>query len=95
LVYKRIAMTTFQTPTQPTIQPSIIETPPVEVRKGPTRRELEALRHIAAGHDSKTTARLMKISKRTVDFHLANLYLKLGAANRIQAVNNARAKGYI
>lgn len=85
-------MTTFQTTT---ITPAISNNPPSEVRKGPTRRELEALRYIAAGNDSKTTARLMKISKRTVDFHLANLYLKLGAANRIQAVNNARAKGYI
>lgn len=93
MVYKCSVMTTISSIPQTTAIPDIA--PVQEVRKTPTKRELEALRHIAAGHDSKTTARLMKISKRTVDFHLANLYLKLNAGNRIQAVNNARAKGYI
>lgn len=65
------------------------------MRKGPTPREIEALKHISNGNDSKTTARLMKISKRTVDFHLANVYMKLGAGNRVQAINIAKAKGYL
>lgn len=74
--------------TQNSVQPDII-------RKSPTPRELEALNHVSNGNDSKTTARLMKISKRTVDFHLANVYVKLGASNRVQAINIAKAKGYL
>lgn len=68
---------------------------PEIVNKRPSPRELEALTHISNGNDSKTTARLMKISKRTVDYHLANVYIKLGAGNRVQAINIAKAKGYL
>jgi len=82
--------------TQFLLQPSI-STPvqPDSVCKTPTPREIEALQHISNGNDSKTTAKLMKISKRTVDFHLANVYVKLGAGNRVQAINIAKAKGYL
>lgn len=91
MLYKYIVMQSTQTFVQsvPTsVQPDI-------VRKGPTPREIEALKHISNGNDSKTTAKLMKISKRTVDFHLANVYMKLGAENRVQAINIAKAKGYL
>jgi DNA-binding NarL/FixJ family response regulator len=64
-------------------------------RRKPTPRELQALSLVARGLDSKTVAARMKISKRTVDFHLANIYTKLDANNRVQAINNARAKGYL
>ena len=73
---------------------AIIETEE-STRRRPTPRELEALQHIANGLDSKTTAKRMEVSKRTVDFHLANVYVKLNANNRVQAINNARAKGYL
>lgn len=73
------------------INPGLIDTS----RKQPTPREIEALQYIANGFDSKTTAKKMRISKRTVDFHLANVYTKLDASNRVQAINNARAKGYL
>ena len=74
--------------------PAPVETE-TSVRRSPTPREVEALQHIADGCDSKTAARKMGISKRTVDFHLANFYTKLDASNRVQAINIARAKGYI
>lgn len=77
--------------TSPTIVPVIKES----ARNRPTTREIEALTYISIGMDSKTTAKKMKISKRTVDFHLANVYTKLDANNRVQAINNARAKGYL
>ena len=63
--------------------------------KSPSPREIETLQYVANGEDSKSTAKLMGISKRTVDFHLANVYDKLGVSNRMQACNAARAKGYI
>lgn len=81
-----------------TTKPSTVEAPVVveeSLRRKPTPRELQALSLIASGLDSKTTAKRMRISKRTVDFHLANVYTKLDANNRVQAINNARAKGYL
>jgi DNA-binding CsgD family transcriptional regulator len=81
--------------TQTFVQSVPVSIQPDIVRKGPTPREIEALKHISNGNDSKTTAKLMKISKRTVDFHLANVYMKLGAGNRVQAINIAKAKGYL
>lgn len=77
------------------IQSVDVPVQPDVFRKTPTPREIEALLHISNGNDSKTTAKLMNISKRTVDFHLANVYTKLGAENRVQAINVARAKGYL
>lgn len=76
-------------------RPSVETTENESVRRKPTPRELQALKLVARGLDSKTVAKQMGISKRTVDFHLANIYTKLDAGNRVQAINNARAKGYI
>lgn len=66
-------------------------------RRRLTDREIEVLSLIAAGNASKNVAQMLrpKISKRTVDFHLANIYTKLDANNRVQAINNAKAKGYL
>jgi len=75
--------------------PVEVETPETSMRRKPTPRELQALTLVSRGLDSKTVATRMKISKRTVDFHLANVYMKLDANNRVQAINNARAKGYL
>lgn len=77
------------------IQPVDVSVQPDVFRKTPTPREIETLLHISNGNDSKTTARLMNISKRTVDYHLANIYTKLVAKNRVDAINIARAKGYL
>lgn len=60
-----------------------------------TRRELEVLRLVAAGHRSQDVAEMLFLSKRTVDFHLANIFEKLGAQNRIQAVRAAQSLGLI
>ena len=42
-----------------------------------TKREIEVLSLIAQGHSSKEAADSLYVSKRTVDFHLANIYDKL------------------
>ncbi|MEX1051830.1 MAG: helix-turn-helix transcriptional regulator [Patescibacteria group bacterium] len=57
------------------------------VRLTPT--EIKVLSLIAQGHSSKEAADRLVVSKRTVDFHLANIYDKLQVNNRIQAVRNA------
>ncbi len=65
------------------------------VNRTPTPRELQVLSLVAQGYDSKSAAKKIGISKRTVDFHLSNVYVKLNVGNRIQAINIAKAKGYL
>lgn len=60
-----------------------------------TGRELETLRLVAEGHESKEAAEILCVSKRTVDFHLSSVYRKLGANNRIRAVSTARKIGIL
>ena len=60
-----------------------------------TPREREVLDMIAQGHGSKAAGDRLFISKRTVDFHLAAAYTKLGVKNRIQAIKVATRDGLI
>ncbi len=60
-----------------------------------TVREIEVIKLIATGCDSKTTARLLRITTSTVNFHLTNIYSKLQAENRIQAINKAKEMNYL
>jgi LuxR family transcriptional regulator, maltose regulon positive regulatory protein len=55
-----------------------------------SERELEVLALIAAGESNREIAVRLFISISTVKTHLNNLYRKLGAANRTQAVTRAR-----
>ena len=36
---------------------------------------------------------ILMVSKRTVDFHLANIYDKLGVSNRVQALRELERRG--
>ncbi len=58
-------------------------------------REVEILRLIASGNRTKEVANILFVSKRTIDYHLANAYLKLGVSNRIQAILAASGMGLI
>lgn len=60
-----------------------------------TKREIEVLSLIAQGHSSKEAAESLYVSKRTVDFHLANIYDKLQVNNRVQAFRAATRLGLI
>jgi DNA-binding NarL/FixJ family response regulator len=60
-----------------------------------TRREVEVLSLIAEGKSSKEAADDLYVAKRTIDFHLANIYRKLGVRNRIHAIRKAREYGLI
>jgi hypothetical protein len=60
-----------------------------------TKREIEVLSLIAQGHSSKEAADVLYVSKRTVDFHLANIYDKLQVSNRVQAFRAATRLGLI
>jgi DNA-binding CsgD family transcriptional regulator len=60
-----------------------------------TKRELEVLSLVIEGKSSKDVADALYVSKRTVDFHLANIYDKLQVSNRVQAFRRAARLGLI
>lgn len=63
-------------------------------KKNPlTKRQYEALRHLAKGYSYKEVARLMGISKNTVDTLVIQVYEKLGVHNKQGAVNEADRLG--
>lgn len=59
-----------------------------------TKREIEVLALIAEGKSSAEVAALLFIAKRTVDFHLFNIFNKFEVKNRIQALRVAHREGY-
>ena len=50
-------------------------------RHGLTARELEVLRHLAAGETNKAIAAELVLSVRTVDRHVSNIFAKLGVSS--------------
>ena len=60
-----------------------------------TKREIEVLTLVIEGKSSKEVAEQLFVSKRTVDFHLANIYDKLNVTNRVQAFREATRRGLI
>ena len=60
-----------------------------------TKREIEVLTLVIEGRASKEVADMLYVSKRTVDFHLANIYDKLQVTNRVQAFRRATRLGLI
>jgi DNA-binding CsgD family transcriptional regulator len=52
-----------------------------------TPREKVVLAQIVKGTSSKAVARVLRISRRTVDFHRANIIQKLGARNTVELVH--------
>ena len=60
-----------------------------------SRREIDVLRLIAAGHDNAEIAGSLYIAPSTVKTHVNNIFGKLGAASRTHAVARARDLGLI
>jgi DNA-binding NarL/FixJ family response regulator len=54
-------------------------------RRGLTAREVEVLRHLAAGLSNRDVAARLAISAETVKAHVQHLLHKLGVGNRTQA----------
>ena len=52
---------------------------------GLTEREIEVLRHLAAGDTNKAIAAKLVLSERTVDRHVSNIFAKLGVSSRAAA----------
>jgi ATP/maltotriose-dependent transcriptional regulator MalT len=58
-----------------------------------TKRQIEVLTLIAQGYSNKEAADLLRVSKRTIECHLANIYDKLQVNNRTQAFRAATHLG--
>ncbi|WP_042882992.1 LuxR C-terminal-related transcriptional regulator [Cupriavidus necator] len=58
-------------------------------------RELQIIRRLADGHSNKELARLLFVSENTIETHLRRINGKLGTANRMQAVAQARVLGLL
>jgi DNA-binding CsgD family transcriptional regulator len=67
------------------------QAPPIRL----TEREAQVLRWLVEGKSGKKIASLLAISKRTVDFHIANLYDKLQVSNRVQAFREAMRRNLL
>ena len=58
-----------------------------------TDREREILQHLASGATNKEIARAVSLSSGTVKWHIANVFQKLGASTRTEAVRVAQERG--
>ena len=58
-------------------------------------RERAVLRLLEVGHTHKQIARELQLSPNTVRWYMKNLYLKLRASNRTEAINRARDAGLL
>lgn len=56
-------------------------------------RELEVLQLLAAGQRNRAIAGKLHVSENTVKFHLRNIYRKLGATSRTEAIALAHSNG--
>lgn len=56
-----------------------------------TARERQILHFMGEGHPNKVTAHRLGLSEATIKFHLRNIYKKLSAQNRTQALARYRA----
>lgn len=60
-----------------------------------TQREAEVLRCVAKGDSNKQIAYKLKVSQRTVCFHMTNCFIKVDASNRTEAIVKAINYGLI
>jgi DNA-binding CsgD family transcriptional regulator len=62
---------------------------------GLTGREQEIIARIRAGLNNKSIARQLNISVNTVKSHIYNIFQKLQASNRVEALLKAQQAGYL
>ena len=68
---------------------------PARDASGLTGRELAIVRMLDAGRSNPQIARELTVTVNTVKWYLKNIYTKLGATNRAEAVSSARRGGLL
>ena len=68
---------------------------PIEAPVQLTPREMEVIQFLAEGLKDKEIAQALFISPRTVNFHLDNIYSKLGVSSRTEAAIYALRHGWV
>ncbi|WP_284189881.1 helix-turn-helix domain-containing protein, partial [Zoogloea oryzae] len=58
-------------------------------------REHDILQRVAQGLSNKAIAREAQVTPETVKWHLSNIYAKLGARSRTEAIHRARQAGLL
>jgi LuxR family transcriptional regulator len=66
-----------------------------ELKQKITARERDVLGWSAAGKTAFEIAVILNVSQRTVNFHIANLLVKLNASNKVEAVVKAATLGLL
>jgi DNA-binding CsgD family transcriptional regulator len=64
-------------------------------RGGLSQREFEVLQHVALGRTDREIARVLILSPRTVETHVANCLTKLGCRTRAEAIRRASELGVL
>lgn len=70
-------------------------TPRIEGPAGLTQREIDVLRLLARGLQTKQMARALGISVKTADNHIQNMYSKIGVSTRAAAAVFAMQHGLV
>ena len=80
---------------RPSAPPAFDGNPKAQATLGISPRELTILQEIAAGRSNKEIATRLNVSPNTVKTHIANLFEKLQARRRTDAINKARELGIV
>lgn len=74
---------------------SALAQPDTQSGPHPTPKELEVLLAVASGQRNREIAQQLHLSVNTIEFHLRNIFIKLGATSRADAVARARRRGWL
>jgi DNA-binding CsgD family transcriptional regulator len=74
---------------------ALLHTTPAEATGALTVRELQVLRHLAAGKTNRAIAADLFLSEKTVARHISNIFGKLGVASRSAATAHAFQHGLV
>ena len=98
-VLKRINPLDLAPALRQTIEGSVFQPAAALAPAGPpaglSPKELDVLRQLALGRSNREIARALWISDQTMKFHLRNVYRKLGASTRTEALRIAHERALV
>ena len=98
-VLKRIDPLDLPAAIRQTVERSVFHAQSVPADEAPASRlsakELTVLEHLALGRSNREIASQLWVSDQTVKFHLRNVYRKLGASTRTEAIRIAHERALV